>query len=140
MPPLDAKPRRAGEHFPSPPYASDNAVLPQPDADELYDDAPQGGRRKGVLTVAAVFCLAVVGTASAFGYRTWVNGPGVKAPPPVIKASADPKEVAPPPQRQADASTNNRFGDRGQNEKVVPREELSADGRASSRAATPRCC
>ena len=90
MPSLDAEPRR-GEDFPSPPYASDNAVLPQPDADELYDDAPQGGRRKGVLTVAAVFCLAVVGTASAFGYRTWVNGPGVKAPPPVIKASADPR-------------------------------------------------
>ena len=136
MPSLDAEPRR-GEDFPSPPYASDNAVLPQPDADELYDDAPQGGRRKGVLTVAAVFCLAVVGTASAFGYRTWVNGPGVKAPPPVIKASADPKEVAPPPQQQADASTNNRFGDRGQNEKVVPREEKPAAARPPMAAPAP---
>ena len=136
MPSLDAEPRR-GEDFPSPPYASDNAVLPQPDADELYDDAPQGGRRKGVLTVAAVFCLAVVGTASAFGYRTWVNGPGVKAPPPVIKASADPKEVASPPQQQADASTNNRFGDLGQNEKVVPREEKPAAARPPMAAPAP---
>lgn len=114
-----------------PPFLTDSAPLP-PSAEEYYDDAPQGGRRKGLLTVAAVLCLAVVGTAGAFGYRTWMSGSGntaAKAPPPVIRANAEPSKVAPPP--GADPAANkisyDRFADRGQNEKVVPREEKPVD-------------
>jgi hypothetical protein len=138
-PPLDTA-RRHSHDFPPPPQPSDNVFLP-PHADEFYDDAPQGGRRKGLLTVVAVLCLAVVGTAAAFGYRTWVGAPSVKSPPPVIKASTDPKKVAPPP--QADPSTNkisyDRFGDRSQNERVVMREEKPVEVKPNgpARAAVP---
>jgi hypothetical protein len=139
-PPLDTA-RRPGHDFPPPPRPSEHAVFSPPHADEFYDDAPQGGRRKGLLTVAAVLCLAVIGTAGAFGYRTWMGAPSAKSPPPVIKASADPKKVAPPP--QADSSANkisyDRFGDRGQNERVVVREEKPVEIKPNGppRAAVP---
>ena len=98
------------------PLSNDSRPMPPPHADDFYDDAPQGGRRKGMITVAAVLCLAVLGTAGAFGYRTVFNGNSAKAPPPVIKASSEPSKVAPPP--SADAANANkisydRFGDRG---------------------------
>ena len=50
--------------------------MPAPHDDEFYDDAPRGGRRRGLLTVVAVLGLAVVGTAGAFGYRSLFGGPG----------------------------------------------------------------
>jgi hypothetical protein len=108
-----------------------------PPMDELYDDVPQRGRRKGLLTVVAVLCLAVVGTAGAFGYRTWFGGPSVKAPPALIRANVEPSKVAPPPSTDP-SSTNkisyDRFGDRGQNEKVVVREEKPIDLRDATRS------
>ena len=115
--------------------------MPAPHPDEYYDDAPQGGRRKGLLTVAAVLCLAVVGTGAAFGYRTWFGGPTVKAPPPVIRASAEPSKVAPPPQadpKDANKISYDRFADRGQNEQVVAREEKPVDVKDAARSGPPR--
>ena len=73
--------------------------MPPPHDDGFYDDQPRGGRRKGLLTVVAVLGLAVIGTAGAFGYRTMVRGSGSSASPPVIRASAEPSKVAPPPPR-----------------------------------------
>ncbi|MET0671352.1 MAG: SPOR domain-containing protein [Xanthobacteraceae bacterium] len=140
-PPSDA-PFAAPSHHepagtPSPPFhlASGRAPSPPP-LDEYYDDAPQGGRRKGLITVAAVFMLAVVGTAGAFGYRTWFGGPSVKPAPAVIRASAEPAKVAPPAlavDPNANKISYDRFGDRGQNEKVVPREEKPVDVRDATR-------
>ena len=43
----------------------------------------------GVLAIAAVFALAVVGTAGAFGYRA-LFGSASSGPPPVIKADSKP--------------------------------------------------
>jgi hypothetical protein len=115
---------------------SDHAASPPP-LDEYYADAPQGGRRRGLLTVAAVFCLAVIGTAGAFGYRTWFGGPSVKSAPAVIKASTEPAKVA-PPAAPSDPNSNkisyDRFGDRGQNEKVVLREEKPVDLKEATRS------
>ena len=124
------------------PLASDSRPMSAPHAAQFYDDAPQGRRRKGMITVAAVLCLAVVGTAGAFGYRTMFSGSSAKAPPPVIKASSEPSKVAPPP-AAADASNANkisydRFGDRGQNEKVVAREEKPVDLKDAVRSGAPR--
>jgi hypothetical protein len=88
-----------------------------------------------LLTVVAVLCLAVVGTAGAFGYRTWFGGPSVKAPPAVIRASVEPSKVAPPPSTdQSNKISYDRFGDRGQNEKVVVREERPIDLRDATRS------
>ena len=51
-------------------------------------------RRMGVLAVAAVFALAVVGTAGAFGYRALFRSSGASGPPPVIKADSSPEIVS----------------------------------------------
>ena len=140
-PPSDAPFAAPSHHepagMPSPPFhlASGRAPSPPP-LDEYYDDAPQGGRRKGLITVAAVFMLAVVGTAGAFGYRTWFGGPSVKPAPAVIRASAEPAKVAPPAPAvdpNANKISYDRFGDRGQNEKVVLREEKPVDIRDATR-------
>ncbi len=133
-------PPRPPQSF-SPNSMSDPGPMPPPNADEYYDDPPSRGRRRGLVTVMAVLCLAVVGTGAAFGYRTYFGGPAVKGPAPVIRASAEPSKVAPPP--QADPKDTNkisydRFADRGQNEQVVPREERPVDVREAARSGPPR--
>ena len=138
-PSFDPAPRQ-GQAF-SPRSASDPGPMPPPNADEFYDDAPSGGRRRGLVTVMAVLCLAVVGTGAAFGYRTFFGGAAVKAPPPVIRASAEPSKVAPPPQadpKDTNKITYDRFADRGQNEQMVPREEKPVDIRDATRSGPPR--
>ena len=90
-----------------------------------------------MITVAAVFMLAVFGTAGAFGYRTWVgSSPSAKPAPAVIRASAEPAKVAPPAPAvdpNANKISYDRFADRGQNEKVVMREEKPVDIREATR-------
>ena len=111
-------------------------AMPAPHDDEFYDDAPRG-RRKGLLTVAAVLVLAVVGTAGAVAYRNYFGGPGTSGPPPVIRASSDPSKVPPPP--SATASTDpskvnyERFPERSKDEKIVGREEKPIDQRDLTR-------
>ena len=130
-----------GQGFQPPfyPHQANAGAMPPPNDDEYYDDEPRGGRRKGVLTVAAVLALAVVGTAGAFGYRSLFSGPGTSSPPPVIRASGEPSKVAPPP-ANVDPSLGkfsyDRFGDAGKDEKVVGREEKPVD--VSKVAAPPR--
>ena len=48
----------------------------------------------GVLAIAAVFALAVIGTAGAFGYRA-LFGSLRSGPPPVIKADTKPSKIVP---------------------------------------------
>jgi hypothetical protein len=117
-----------------------------PDDDGYYSDhqasrAPEPERRKGMLTVAAVLALAVVGTAGAFGYRNIVRGTNSASPPPVIRASDEPNKVAPPPATaSADQSkfSYDRFSDRGKNEQVVVREEKPVDAQELARSTVPR--
>jgi hypothetical protein len=118
----------------------DGLPMVPPADDQFYDDAPQSGRKKGLVTVAAVLALAVVGTAAAFGYRSLSNGPKSVASPPVIRASSEPSKVAVAPVNN-DASAKlsfDRFGDRSQNEQVVVREERPVDTRELGRASAPR--
>ena len=63
---------------------------------DFYDDEPPR-RRTGILVVGAVFALAVIGTAGAFGYRAVFGSPGTGAPP-VIKPDPAPIKVQPPKQ------------------------------------------
>ncbi|MGE5259679.1 MAG: SPOR domain-containing protein [Actinomycetota bacterium] len=62
---------------------------------DFCDDVPPR-RRMGVLAVAAVFALAVVGTAGAFGYRALFSSSGASGPPPVIKAETSPAKIVSP--------------------------------------------
>ena len=63
--------------------------------DDFYDDAPPPRRRMGVMAIAAVFALAVIGTAGAFGYRALFGSSGTHVPPPVIKADTAPSKIVP---------------------------------------------
>ena len=101
----------------------------EPHADGFYDDQPRSGRRKGLLTVVAVFGLAVIGTAGAFGYRTMVRSSGSSAPPPVIRASVEPSKVAPPVARAR------RVREQVQLRSLRRRRQGRAGGRASRRKA-----
>ncbi|MBV9555920.1 MAG: hypothetical protein JO254_02465, partial [Pseudolabrys sp.] len=90
-----------------------------------YDDAPPARRRVSIIAIAAIFALAVLGTAGAFGYRALFGSSG-SSPPPVIKADATPTKIVP----AANDSQSNKITDRvgaGQGEKLVSREEQPID-------------
>lgn len=103
--------------------------------EDIYDDVPPPRRRMGVVAVAAVFALAVLGTAGAFGYRALFGSSGSHLPPPVIKADTTPSKVVPSTAGK-DAQSNklitDRLSDRGQDEKMVPRQEQPVDIKESS--------
>jgi cell division protein FtsN len=111
------------------PPQADTGAMPAPHDDEFYDDAPRP-RRKGLLTVAAVLLLAVVGTAGAVAYRNYFGGPSTSGPPPVIRASADPSKVPPPSGKASSDFTKDnyeRFPERSKDERIVGREEKPID-------------
>jgi hypothetical protein len=103
--------------YPDDPYAYQDGYEDEPEA------APK--RRGGLLTVAAVLALAVVGTGAAFAYRTYV-GPHRNGEPPIIKADNTPTKIVPAP---ADNSGKNsdRLPASDGSEKLVPREETPVD-------------
>jgi cell division septation protein DedD len=106
--------------------------------DGLYDEAPRSRGRGGLITVAAVLGLAVVGTAGAFAYRSYFNG--AASPPPVIKADTSPSKVVPTAQAGDVGSTKtvfDRLGDRGQGERVVSREEQPIQMNEAMRGTAP---
>lgn len=108
--------------YPDDPYAYQGA----------YDEEPEEQPRKrgGMITVAAVVALAVLGTGGAFAYRNFIGSPR-SGDPPIIKADPGPTRIVP---AQADgaakAPDRMTFGDGG--EKLVPREEAPVDVSARS--------
>jgi cell division septation protein DedD len=44
--------------------------------EELYDNPPREGRRRGLIFALALVGCAAVGTAGAYAYRTYYSGPG----------------------------------------------------------------
>jgi hypothetical protein len=117
------------------------APPPETNYDEPYsyqDDYADGAdepaakpRRGGMITVAVVLVLAVVGTGAAFAYRTYVTAPR-SGDPPIFKADPTPTKVVPPTQ-SADASgklIQDRMGGGATGtgtEKIVSREEQPVD-------------
>ena len=92
-------------------------------SDHGYDDAPPRRSRLGIVVIACVLMLAVVGTATAFGYRALFGSSGSK-PPPVIQADAGPSKVVPPNREPSGSKQfNDRVGERSAGEKLVSREE-----------------
>jgi hypothetical protein len=106
-----------------------------PAEEGYYDDAPPSRRRLGVMAIAAVVALAVIGTAGAFGYRALFGSSGSGQPPPVIKADAGPSKVVPATtgkDAQSGKLIVDRLNDRGQSEKLVSREEQPIDKPATA--------
>ena len=90
--------------------------------DDYYDDVPPNRRRIGILAIAGVFALAVIGTAGAFGYRAIFGSSSVTSPPPVIKAEQAPSKIVPAaPNKDAQS----KIAERANNptERLVSREE-----------------
>jgi hypothetical protein len=136
------------------PARYDDALYGQPDPgtygaqQQAYSDDPyayQDGygeeaeeerkpRRGGMMTVAAVLALAVVGTGGAFAYRTYMGSPR-SGEPPIIRAEAGPTKIVPTPSGDGVAKVPDRMAPAA--EKIVPREEAPVDVNAGPRQVFP---
>ena len=120
------------------PAAIRSTTRPMPTIAYAYQDtamatAPRSSapkRRGGLITVAAVLALAVVGTGGAFAYRTYVGSPR-SGEPPIIKADAGPTKIVPAP-ADGTASCRTVWRRATATEKIVPREEAPVDVNAKS--------
>jgi hypothetical protein len=110
--------------YPDDPYAYQDGYEDEPEV------APK--RRGGLLTVAAVLALAVVGTGAAFAYRTYAGSPR-SGDPPIIKADNTPTKVVPAPADNAGKNPDRLPASDG-SEKIVPREEKPVDVNAQASA------
>src|SRR5450631_1216884 len=105
------------------PYHPSNAQLAGEEED-FYDDVPPAKRRMGIMAITAIFALAVIGTAGAFGYRALFGTSGPSQPPPVIKADTAPSKIVPVTVSKApNKLITDRVADHAQDEKLVSREE-----------------
>jgi hypothetical protein len=114
-------------------YQRDPAYPDDPYAyQDGYEDGEDQGEksRRGIITVAAVLTLAVIGTGAAFAYRSYVATPR-SGDPPIIRADNGPTKIVPSPADSA-SKTPDRMPAGDGTEKIVPREEAPVDinGRA----------
>jgi hypothetical protein len=117
------------------PAYADDAYAYQDGYDEGLEDQPQK-RRGGIVTVAAVLALAVIGTGAAFAYRTYVGSPR-SGEPPIIRADASPTKIVPAP-ADGSAKVPDRMSAGDGTEKIVPREEAPVDVNSKASQSGPR--
>ncbi len=124
-----------GEHdYQRDPAYPDDPYAYQGEEYEEEEPAPKK-RSKGLMTVAAVLALAVVGTGAAFAYRTFVGSPR-SGEPPIIRADNSPTKVLPAPSDGGAAKTPDRLLSSDGGERLVSREETPVD--VNSRSGGPR--
>jgi hypothetical protein len=105
---------------------------------EEYDGYPSTRRRGGFIFVAAIFGLAVLGTAGAFAYRTMFGGPMLPLLPPIIRAEGGPNKIVPTGTTlQGGVSRQAEANSAGSGERLVSREEQPVDVPAPT-SARPR--
>lgn len=107
--------------------------------EDAYPEPGNKRSRLGVAALAAAVGLAAIGTAGVFGYRALRSG-GDYGQVPIIKADSSPAKVVPPAQSAGEKDSGKALYDRvdkGQSEKVVPREEQPVDMR-EARAPAPK--
>ena len=114
--------------FPDDPYAY------QSDYPEAELDEEPKKQRGGMMTVAAILALAVVGTGAAFAYKTYIGSPR-SGEPPIIKADNTPTKIVPAP-TDSSAKVPDRMVSGDGTEKIVPREEAPVD--VNAKAGGPR--
>jgi len=112
--------------YPDDPYAYQND----------YEEEPAPKKRSsGLITVAAVLALAVVGTGAAFAYRTYVGSPR-SGEPPIIRADNSATKVVPAQSDGGASKIPDRMPPADGGEKLVSREEVPVD--VNSRSGVPR--
>jgi SPOR domain len=113
--------------YPDDPYAYQQ--------NDYQEEAEPRKRSTGMMTIAAVLALAVVGTGGAFAYRTYVGSPR-SGEPPIIKADNSPTKVVPAQSDAGTSKTPDRLLPGDGSEKLVSREETPVD--VNSRSGAPR--
>jgi len=109
------------------------------DCGDEYSEDQNRGRRGGFIFVAAVFALALLGTAGAFAYRTMFGGPALPALPPIIKAEGGPNKIMPSGASSEGATVREAdAGNAASRERLVSREERPVDIPPSVTSAAPR--
>ena len=107
------------------------------DYQEYYDDPPQQRSHTSKLTIAAILCLAFVGTGGALAYRSFSGGAThSNQPPPIIHADTAPTKIVPTVASSdgpAAKPITDRLGGKG-GERVVPREEQPVEMREQKQA------
>jgi hypothetical protein len=98
--------------------------------DEGAEEEPVRKRGGGLMTVAIILALAVVGTGGAFAYRTYIASPR-SGEPPIIRADAGPTKIVPSPANGTSKVPDRMVAGDG-TEKIVPREEAPMDVNAKS--------
>ena len=110
-------------------------------ADGEQEEEQPRRKRGGLMTILAVLVLAFVGTAAAYGYRSFTGSPR-SGDPPVIKAEPGANKIVPPTQTSdTTGKIVDRIGGNGSGqERVVPREEqpLDINGRNPPRVVFPQ--
>jgi hypothetical protein len=111
---------------------------PQDPYGQEYDDelAEPPRRRGGMASVVVVLALAFIGTAAAYGYRTYTGSPR-SGEAPIIRADAGPNKIVPPSQNADGAGKpiQDRLAAGPGSERIVSREEQPVDVNAAASAA-----
>ncbi len=115
------------DQYPDPPYTDDPRYAADGYVDDGYaDEPPAKSRRGGMMTVAAVLALAVLGTVGAYAYRSFVGSPR-SGEPPIIKADAGPTKIVPANSPSGESKQiYDRVGEKA-GERMVSREEQPVD-------------
>jgi hypothetical protein len=124
----------AAQHAQYDPAYSDDPYAYEDEGEESLDHGSKK-RRGGMVTVAVVLALAVLGTGGAFAYRTFLGSPR-SGDPPIIKADVTPTKVVPAP-ADSPAKMPDRLAPGESAEKIVPREEQPVDVNGGPRVVLP---
>lgn len=113
---------------------------PPPPDQRFYDDPPRAHASNSLLTIAVLVGCGILGTAGAYGYRTYNWGTRADDAP-IIAPDKTPIKIV-PAQAGNDSGNSTAAADGGAGERVVKRQEepitLSDPGGVSSAAASPR--
>jgi hypothetical protein len=102
-------------------YFFDGAAVPTDE--QFYDDPPRPRATNGLVTAIVLVGCGILGTAGAYGYRTYYSGARVTDAP-IISAEKSPSKMVPAPpggDAQSGKSIQERVG--AANERVVTRQE-----------------
>jgi hypothetical protein len=103
-------------------YDADAGAAAEQQDEAIYDDPPRARRRGGMLTALTLIGCAMIGTAGAYGYRTYYVSPAPYSAP-VIVADKTPTKVVPASDAQSSKVIQDRVGDAAPAERMVTREE-----------------